>query len=131
MRTIELEACTLLFMDNDVVHVHFRDGVVAGASEVDRMFDTIAAERDGRKVLLLVTVGQGASLSNEARAQASGERGSELIAADAIVVRDFGHQLSANAFVRHNRPKRPIQLFADRESALAWLLEQRGLIDRP
>jgi hypothetical protein len=52
-----------------------------------------------------------------------------LIAADAIVVRDFGHQLAANVFVRHHRPGRPIQMFPDQDSARAWLLQQHHLID--
>jgi hypothetical protein len=34
---------------------------------------------------------------------ASSKESNTVIAADAIIVRDFGHQLSANAFVRHNR----------------------------
>ena len=50
------------------------------------------------------------------------------IAADAIIVRDFGHQLAANVFVRHHKPGRPIQLFGDKASAMAWLDTQRHLI---
>jgi hypothetical protein len=128
MARLELDALTLDFLEDDIVHAHFRDGRVAGPDAVRAMFDAIAKERNGRKALLLVSVGQGASLTNEARAVASSDEGSKWLAADAIVVRDFGHQMSANAFVRFNKPKRPIQLFPDKESALAWLLEQRHLI---
>ena len=131
MKTFDLAACTLTFLEGDVVHAHFKDGLTAGPDQVDAMFDTIAAEHAGRKVLLMVTVGEGAMLSNEARAHASSDAGSKLIAADAIIVRDFGHQMSANAFVRHNKPKRPIQLFPDKESALVWLKDQHHLIDTP
>ena len=130
MKTIDLRACTVTFLDHDIVHAHFKDGITAGPEEVDAMFAVIKAERNGRKALFLFTAGPGASLTNEARAHASGDEGSRLLAADAIVVRDFGHQMSANAFVRHNKPKRPIQLFPDKESALAWLVEQRHLIDQ-
>ncbi len=131
MKTIDLAACTLTFLEGDVAHAHFKDGITAGPDAVDTLFGTIATMRAGRKALLMVSIGEGATLTNEARAHASSDAGSELIAADAIIVRDFGHQMSANAFVRHNKPKRPIQLFPDQESALAWLKEQHHLIERP
>lgn len=131
LKTIDLNACLLSFLEGDVVHAHFKDGVTAGTDAVDAMFSTIAQENNGRKVLLMVSVGNGAMLTSEARAHASSDAGSQLIAADAIVVRDFGHQMSANAFVRHNKPKRPIQLFPDQDSALVWLKQQAHLIDRP
>jgi hypothetical protein len=76
----------------------------------------------------MVSFGDQAALTNDARNYASGEDSNHHFAADAIIVRDFGHQMSANAFVRVNKPQRPIRLFPDEESATAWLLEQRGLI---
>lgn len=129
MTTLDLSACTLTFIDGDIVHAHFKDGLVAGPEAIDEMFDAIRELRKGRKALFLFTAGAGASLTNEARAHASSDAGSEILAADAIVVRDFGHQMSANAFVRHNKPKRPIQLFPDVDSAMAWLQQHRHLID--
>lgn len=125
----DLPTCTLTFLENDVVQAHFKDGMVGTVEALREMFDTISAERNGRKALLMVSFGEKASLTNEARAYASGEESSEHFAADAIIVRDFGHQMSANAFVRVNKPRRPIQLFPDRDTAMAWLLEQRHLIN--
>ena len=129
-RSIDLDACTISFLGGDIVHTHFKDGRLVQPSEVQAMFDTIEKERDGRKVLLMVSVGEGTTMSSEARAHASSETSNRLIAADAIVVRDFGHQLAANVFVRHHKPGRPIQMFPDKESAMAWLSQHRHLIDQ-
>jgi hypothetical protein len=128
MRSVELEACTIEFLDQDVVHTHFKDHRSVQPDQVQAMFDVIAEDRQGRKVLLMVSVGEGTSMSNEARAYASAEDSNRYIAADAIIVRDFGHQLAANVFVRHHKPGRPIQLFGDQASAMAWLDTQRHLI---
>lgn len=128
MRAIQLESCTVNFIHEDMAHVHFRENRTVQAGDVQTMFDAIAAARPGRKVLLLVTVGDGTSMTNEARAHASSEASNHLIAADAIVVRDFGHQLAANVFVRHHKPARPIRMFPDQASAESWLLEQRHLL---
>jgi hypothetical protein len=127
-KTIALHTCLLTFLENDVVHSHFKDGMTGTVEDLIEMFTTISAERNDRKALLMVSFGEQATLTNEARAYASGEESNAHFAADAIIVRDFGHQMSANAFVRHNKPRRPIQLFPDVDSARAWLLEQRHLI---
>lgn len=128
MHAVELDSCTISFMDGDIVHTHFKDGHLVSPDDVHKMFDAIEAERKGRKALLMVSVGIGTTMSNEARAYASSPESSKYIAADAIVVRDFGHQLAANVFVRHHKPGRPIQMFPDRDSALAWLQTQHHLI---
>jgi hypothetical protein len=128
-RTLDLESCTISFLDGDVVHTHFKDGRVVTVGEVQTMFEAIEAETHGRKVLLMVSVGENTTMSNEARAHASAPESNKYIAADAIVVRDFGHQLAANVFVRHHKPERPIQMFPDKESALEWLHRQHHLID--
>lgn len=93
------------------------------------MFEALEAERKGRKVLLLVSVGEGTTMSNEARAYASSPESNVYVAADAIIVRDFSHQLAANVFVRHHKPTRPIQMFPDKASALDWLRQHHHLID--
>jgi hypothetical protein len=130
MHEVKLDACTVTFLEEDLVHAHFSAGRVITEEEVQEMFDAIEARRGNRKVLLMVSVGEGTSMSNEARAFASSEISNKYIAADAIVVRDFVHQLAANVFVRHHKPGRPIKMFPDQESALQWLQQQRPLIDR-
>ncbi|MCB0794048.1 MAG: hypothetical protein KDB88_04870 [Flavobacteriales bacterium] len=129
MHQIDQTACTISFLENDIVHVHFKDGRVIEHDEVQLMFDAIEQERKGRKALLLVSVGEGSTMSNDARAFASGPESSRYIAADAIIQRDFSHSLAANVFMRYHKPGRPIQLFPDRESALAWLGQQQHLIE--
>lgn len=129
MQVVELEACTVSFLDGDIVHTHFKDDHLVSPEDVQTMFDAIEVERKGRKALLLVSVGLNTTMSNEARAYASSPGSSKYIAADAIVVRDFGHQLAANVFVRHHKPDRPIKMFPDQASAMAWLKEQHPLIE--
>lgn len=129
--TVDMKAVELSFQEGDVVHAHFKNDVLGTAEDVHEMFDKIGRERQGRKALLVVTMGEHSTLTNAARALASGPEGDGVLAADAIVLRDFGHQLAANAFVRHNKPMRPTQLFPDMPSALKWLAEQHHLIENP
>jgi hypothetical protein len=128
---IDLGSCTVSFLEDDVVHTHFKDDRLVSPADVQAMFDAIEAERKGRKALLMVSVGLNTTMSNEARAYASSPESSRYIAADAIIVRDFGHQLAANVFVRHHRPQRPIQMFPDQHAAAAWLKEHHHLVENP
>jgi hypothetical protein len=128
-QVIELEAVKLTFMEGDVVHARFKSGHTATEEQVREMFATMERQRNGRKALFMVSFDPGAGLTNEARKLASSEESNRYNAADAIILRDFAHQLSANAFVRHNKPPRPIQLFPDQEAALAWLTTQHHLLD--
>ena len=125
---VELEACEIEFLDNGIVHTHFKDGKLVQEEDVQAMFGEIRSILDGQKCLLLVSTGTDATLTNEARALASSATSNDIIAADAIVVRDFYHQLTANVFIRHNKPNRPIKWFPDQDTAVAWLLEQSDLL---
>jgi len=124
-----MESLELSLLENDILHAHFKSDVVGTEVDVRQLFEAIRRERYGRKGLLAITFGERSYLTNEARALASSAEADEILAADAIIVRDFGHQLAANAFVRHNRPGRPTRLFADMDSAIAWLNEQHHLIE--
>lgn len=125
---VDMAACELEFMDNGIVHTHFKEGKLVEESDVKAMFEEIRNTLNDHKCLLMVTTGEEATLSNGARLLASGPSSNDIIAADAIVVKDFYHQLTANAFIRHNKPNRPIKWFPNEESATEWLLEQADLL---
>ena len=125
---VDLDACEIEFLDNGIVHTHFKDGKLVQESDVGSMFEEIRAVLSGQKCLLLVSTGTDATLTNDARALASSASSNDIIAADAIVVRDFYHQLTANVFIRHNKPNRPIKWFPSKESAMEWLLGHSDLL---
>ncbi|MBK8582459.1 MAG: hypothetical protein IPL86_11685 [Flavobacteriales bacterium] len=62
------------FLKDDVVHAHFKNDVLGTVEDVHAMFEAIGKERNGRKGLLVVTVGEHSTLTNEARALASGRK---------------------------------------------------------
>jgi len=125
---VDLDACEIEFLDNGIVHTHFKDGKLIQESDVEAMFEEIRLTLGGHKCLLMVTTGTDATLTNEARALASSATSNDIIAADAIVVKDFYHQLTANVFIRHNKPQRPIKWFPSEESAVEWLLGHADLL---
>lgn len=129
--TVKTTACELTFKSNRIVHAHFDAGRVVNEEDVDEMFQALKSVSNGQRNMFLVTVADGTTLSNEARSVISSDDANKYIVADAIVVRDFQHQLSANAFIRHNKPSRPVQTFETMDEALEWLESHRGLLDSP
>lgn len=130
-KVLNTKTCELSFLEGDVVHARFNADRVVSADEVQEMFEVMYGARDGRKSLFVVTVDDGTTLSNEARTLASSADASKYIVADAIVLRDFQHELSANAFIRHNKPPRPIKAFDEFEKAVEWLGSQHHLVEEP
>jgi hypothetical protein len=130
-KVVNTKTCELSFLEGDVVHVRFNADRVVDASEVQEMFETMYEVRGKRKSLFMVSVDDGTTLSNEARSLASSADASKYIVADAIIIRDFQHELSANAFIRHNKPPRPIKTFDEFEKAIEWLGTQHHLVENP
>lgn len=56
------------FLDEDIVHTHSRDNHLVRPEDVQLMFNTIRVQRGSRKALLMVSVGDNTTMSNEARA---------------------------------------------------------------
>ncbi len=130
IRSIQLDACELSFLGDGVVHACFNAGRIVEKAELKAMYEKIFAERNGLRSLFLVSVGDDVTtISNEGRAYASSEEVSKFIVADAIIVKDFKRQLSANAFIRHNKPARPIRTFENKDKAVNWLKSQKHLLD--
>ena len=105
-----------------MAHIHLKEGKVLDIDELKNIFNIIDGESgEDKKFRLLVTADDNASLSPEAREYASSAESSNVIVADAVVVQNYSHEMTANFFIRFNKPNRPTQLFKNREEAYAWL----------
>lgn len=119
---ITLPGCSVTFETEPIVHLHIFDNVTLSPEQVEEVFAKIE-ESGAARLGLLVTAGDKATLSQEARNIASADRCKNLVA-DAIVTEHYAHQMTANFYTRYNHPARPTKLFKDAKSARQWLLEQ-------
>jgi hypothetical protein len=120
MEKIDLHTCSIELDDTGIVELHIYAGEVIEPAKVREIFDAIHSRMPGAR-LLMVTAGDKATLSQEARDLVSTAGITDRIVADAIVTEHYTHQMSANFFVRYNRPHRPTKLFRTREEARKWL----------
>ena len=117
--SIELNGLKRGILNDDVVQDHIQDDMLVSSKDVREIFHAIGMGRSHHKGLLVVTLGEHSTLTNEARALASGTEVQSVLAAEAIKMRDFGHQFAVNALVRHNRYMSRTKLYPVRDSALA------------
>ncbi len=120
MEKIDLKSCSIELMEYGIVELHINPEQVIMPNKVHEIFDAIHRHFPSAKTLM-VTAGKKATLSPDARDLASSAEITDQIIADAIVTEHYSHQMSANFFVRYNRPHRPTQLFKTVEEAKEWL----------
>lgn len=120
-KPVDLPSSTISFEDDRVAHLHIKQGHVLETDELKSIFEVIDQAAQGGKFRLLVTAGDNASLSQEAREYASSAQSSDVIVADAVVVQSYSHEMTANFFIRFNKPNRPTKLFKGRDEAYEWL----------
>lgn len=119
--TVDLGKSTITFEEDQIVHLNLKQDQVVEVAELKSIFETINNKSGGKKFRLLVTAGDNASLSPEAREYASSAESSDVIVADAVVVQNYSHEMTANFFIRFNKPCRPTKLFKRKAAAYEWL----------
>ena len=120
-KTIDLSKSSITFEEDRIAHLHLKKDQVVEIDELKSIFEAINEEAEGGKFRLLVTAENNASLSPEAREYASSADSSRVIVADAVVVQSYSHEMTANFFIRFNKPNRPTKLFKEDKDAYAWL----------
>lgn len=119
----DLETCVLEIDDSNIIELYIKPGQTIETEKIRDIFDTIHKEFSSARGLL-VTAGDKATLSPEARELVSSEGITDQIVADAIVTEHYVHQMSSNFFVRYNKPKRPTKIFRTDKEARDWLRDQ-------
>lgn len=118
---IDLKTCSLNLDQQGIVELNIYPEQELPKEKVLEIFEAIHNELPEAKTLM-VTAGDRATLAPEARDLVSSGNVTEQIKADAIVTEHYSHQMSANFFVRYNRPQRPTKLFKTVEEAKEWLV---------
>lgn len=119
---IDLGKCVLTLDGYNIIELHICPGETLQVEDIHKIFDHIHRDMPSGKKLM-VTAGDKATLSPEARELVSSKEITDQIVADAIVTEHYSHQMSSNFFVRYNHPSRPTKLFKHRDEAIAWLRE--------
>lgn len=112
-------------LENGIVENYIKAGIVVEAEDLEEL-KKISSDLAGHKpYMILVTSGELASFSKEARELSASKAFITNAEAKAIVVDSIAKKIIGNFYLKVNKPYLQTRLFSDREKALEWL---KGLI---
>jgi hypothetical protein len=111
-----------LFMRYDnIIELHFEPGFSGNAADARNMVSVFKKLRGKFKPSLLVIYSEDNMFSKDAREYISSEEVSDILKADAFVIKGLALRIIGNGYLKINKPKRPTRLFNSKEDAIDWL----------
>lgn len=112
---------------NRILTVTAKNEVELTLENATRDFEVSAKMANYDKVLVLVDSRKQLSHSKEVRDFYGSKKMEDHILAMAVMVDSVATRLTANFFIKFNKPYFPTKLFTDEKEARKWLLENSGM----
>jgi hypothetical protein len=119
--------------DGKLVEVIYNDDVSVTEHKVAEIFDLYDQVIGKQRVLKLLVIGKGTTITSEAREQILKQNiiRKEQVVAEAIVVTSKAQMLAANLYIKFIQLVYPTRHFTDREKAMEWLNDQYEKLEKP
>ncbi len=108
-------------LEDGIVENYIKPGSIMEVEDViaikQHNFETAGKKKYG----VLVTAGELASFSTEAREMAASKEFIEAAQAKALLIDSIAHKIIGNFYLRVNKPYIKTKIFSDRAKALSWL----------
>ncbi len=126
MNIVEMHTATMLFEDDGVVLIKFKDGIKLGVEEVKEIVDETIDLVEGQRYRSLVDARDiFAAMNSKARNYLIHHKEiNRLTIAQAIVLNNIAIRLLAQIYISLNRAPIPIRMFTNIDVARAWLMKQ-------
>jgi hypothetical protein len=128
-REIVFSHSRVQLLDSNLVKVDIF-GDIIDLAEAREMNEAIGMLCSNGRTLVLLTAKPECKFTPGAMKFSSSQEGLQYTIADAIVVRSLGQRLTANFYLRINKPRRPTRIFSTEREAIRWLraVEQKAAI---
>ena len=111
-----------IFLRNDhIIQLNFEKGFSGTASDAQNMVRIFMKIKGPGKALLLALYEEDNMFSKDAREYISSEEVSNVLKADAMVIKGLALRIIGNGYLKINKPKRPTRLFNAKQEAINWL----------
>jgi hypothetical protein len=112
---------SMFLRENNIIKLNFEPGFLGEAKDAREMVKTYQKIKGPGKVLLLVIYSEDNMFSKEAREYTASSEVSEILKADALVIKGLALRIIGNGYLRINKPNRPTRLFNSEVDAVTWL----------
>ncbi len=116
------EGYTIFKRKDGIVQVHFQSGFNIALEHAVNIVKTIEKIKEKEKCLFLVVFEEDNTFSMETREYISSDAVSQIIKADAFVIKGLALEILGQGYLKINKPNRPTRLFKSAAIASMWLL---------
>jgi hypothetical protein len=120
MPLIRLPYCDVSYAP-PVITLLFKEGAELEIEQVRELIKTAEKLSGNKPYLLFSDACVNLVITSEARKVAADPKEAPLLVANAVLVNNLGLSLTANFFMRFNKPRFPVKVFYDRAKAMEWL----------
>jgi len=113
---------TILKRKDGIMQVQFQSGFNISLEHAKHIIKTIESIKEQEKCLFLVVFEEDNTFSRETRDYISSDAVSEIIKADAFVIKGLALEILGKGYLKINKPNRPTRLFKSAAIGAMWLL---------
>lgn len=105
-----------------MVRVEILSDSVISLKETVEINDAIGKLTSGKEVCVLVIADESAQFDKKAREFSASKAGLVYTKAEALIVKTLGQRITANFYLKINRPLKPARAFNTEKEGVAWLM---------
>ena len=121
LQEITLKYAKVQLFDTKLIRLEIIGDRVIGRAEAKEMNDTVGVLSRGRESLLMVVANEVSQFTKEAVEFSVSAEGMRYVIADALVVKSITQRITANIYLKLNKPKKPGKIFNSEREASRWL----------
>lgn len=121
LQEITLRYAKVQLFDTKIVRVEIFGNRIIDRDEAQELYKTVGIIAKGSESLVMVVANQVAQFTKAAIEVATSEEGLRFSLADAVVVKSVTQKITANIYLKLNKPAKPSRIFNSEAEAEKWL----------
>lgn len=122
LQEITLKYARVQLFDTRIIRVEILGNSFIGLEEAKEINHAVGVVSKGRESLVMIVANEMAQFTREAIDFSASDEGFRFSVADAVVIKSLTQRITANIYLKLNKPKKPSRIFNSEKEASRWLL---------
>lgn len=125
IKKVETDQYIVGLRNDGIVHVFYKEYTELDVKLLLEMLDVYIQLCDNKPYPFILEAEEYITITKEARGNAISLEDKSPLAISAILVKNLGHKLITDFYLKFDKPKRPYKVFKDFQEGIDWLKETR------
>jgi hypothetical protein len=121
LQEITLKYAKVQLFDTKLIRVEVFGNHIIGQTEAMEINDAVSVLGRGRESLMLIVANEVSQFTRQAIEYAVSDAGLRYTTGDALVIKSITQRITANLYLKLNKPKKPGKIFNTEREAVKWL----------